>query len=137
MNSLRSLPKRAFSLIEVVIALGLVSFVLVALLGLFSAGFNSSRDSGTDTTLVQITEQVFAASVKTNAPAFGEVRDYQFNFRGWPSTNLSDNYYHVRLSSRLPDTNVLPNVGTNLLLLNAEVTWLSNTNVFQATTLTH
>lgn len=35
----------AFSLVEVVIALGLVTFVLVAILGLFSVGLSGTRDS--------------------------------------------------------------------------------------------
>lgn len=38
--------RRAFSLVEVVLALGLVSFVLVALLGLFVVGMGTERDSG-------------------------------------------------------------------------------------------
>lgn len=36
---------RGFSLIEVVIAIGLVAFCLMALLGLFSVGLGQSRDS--------------------------------------------------------------------------------------------
>lgn len=35
----------AFSLVEVVIALGLVSFVIVAVIGLFSVGLQATRDS--------------------------------------------------------------------------------------------
>jgi len=43
--------KSAFSLVEVVIALGLVSFVLISLVGLLATGLRSSRESGEDTNL--------------------------------------------------------------------------------------
>lgn len=38
-------PERAFSLIEVVLALGICAFVLVALIGLFSTGLKAGRES--------------------------------------------------------------------------------------------
>jgi len=45
-----SLPP-AFSLVEVVIALGVVSFVLLSMLGLLSTGLQSHRESAEDTNL--------------------------------------------------------------------------------------
>lgn len=45
MNSFRKSNDRAFSLVEVVLALGITSFVLVGLVGLLSTGLKSSRES--------------------------------------------------------------------------------------------
>lgn len=42
---MKRLPSGGFSLVEVVVALGLVSFVLVALMGLISTGLNGTRAS--------------------------------------------------------------------------------------------
>jgi uncharacterized protein (TIGR02598 family) len=47
--------KFAFSLVEVVIAIGLVSFALLALVGLLTVGLKSSRESGEDTILAVCT----------------------------------------------------------------------------------
>jgi len=52
----------AFSLVEVVIALGLISFSLMAIMGLFSVGLQSSRESAEDTNLALMTQQVNAWS---------------------------------------------------------------------------
>jgi len=43
-----------FSLVEVTIALGLVSYSLLAMLGIFAMGLSSSRDSSMETALSQI-----------------------------------------------------------------------------------
>lgn len=48
--------KFAFSLVEVVIAVGLVSFALLALVGLLTVGLKSSRESAEDTILSLCTE---------------------------------------------------------------------------------
>lgn len=43
-----------FSLVEVTLALGIVAFCLVSLLGLFAVGLESSRHSGRDTALSEV-----------------------------------------------------------------------------------
>lgn len=60
----------AFSLVEVVIAIGLVSFALLALVGLLVTGLKSSRESGEDTSLAFCTETTQAL---LRAEGFAEV----------------------------------------------------------------
>ena len=48
---------KGFSLIEVTIALGLVTFVLVALLGLFGVGMKATKQSRDATSLAQVIAQ--------------------------------------------------------------------------------
>lgn len=52
--------KLAFSLIEVVIALGVVSFCLVGILGLLSVAFNSSRHAGSDIAIILMATDVMS-----------------------------------------------------------------------------
>jgi Tfp pilus assembly protein PilV len=50
--------KRAFSLIEVVLALGICSFCLIALLGLLTQGLSSNRDTVSQTQAAAIARMV-------------------------------------------------------------------------------
>jgi len=51
---------RAFSLVEVVLALGICAFVLVALIGLFSAGLRASRESEEQVQAANLASQLLA-----------------------------------------------------------------------------
>lgn len=50
-----------FSLVEVVMALGIFAFVVVALVGLFSVGLNTGRESSEELEAAHLTESMFAA----------------------------------------------------------------------------
>jgi len=52
--------RRAFSLVEVVMALGLISFVLVGLLGLMSAGLGGIRNASDESSSVMIAKKLVA-----------------------------------------------------------------------------
>lgn len=74
MTSPRS--QSAFSLVEVSIALGIVSFCLVALIGLLPAGINNNRSSNEETAAVNLLTAVVSdlrSTAKTAAasPRFG------------------------------------------------------------------
>ena len=56
---------RAFSLTEIAIAMGLVSFVLISLVGLFGVGLQASRESQVDTVESILVRQLLA-ELKTN-----------------------------------------------------------------------
>ena len=51
---------RAFSLVEVVLALGICAFVLVALIGLFSTGLRSGRESEEQVQAANLASQILA-----------------------------------------------------------------------------
>ncbi len=50
-----------FSLVEVVIALGISSFAIVAIVGLIATGLSTSKDSADDTSLAMMAQMVNAA----------------------------------------------------------------------------
>lgn len=66
---------RAFSLVEVVLALGICAFVLVALLGLFSTGLRASRESEEQVQAANLASLILATRMAsptsdTNLPHF-------------------------------------------------------------------
>src|ERR1700744_1735196 len=68
---------RAFSLIEVVVALGIVTFAGFALIGLFSVGLKNTRDSKMQLQAATIMEQM--CSVRRSA-ATNDLSQIQTNF---------------------------------------------------------
>jgi len=70
-----SLRGAAFSLVEIVLAIGIVSFALLGMMGLVSVSFQSERSSASDTDLAALSQQVFSS------------------LRSRPFTNLSDTNY--------------------------------------------
>jgi len=67
---LRSIPAEnwAFSLLEVVVALGIVSFAIVAIMGMFPIALKTSRESMTETDAALIARRIFSEiSCGTNA----------------------------------------------------------------------
>ncbi len=128
----------AFSLIEVVIALGIISFVLAAVLGLLGVGLFSSRQSSEDTSLAAMTSQVLGqlstATSPTNASFF-------FDMDGLPLTNSSGAVYRCVASTTLPSAGEIPNLSTNFLKALIVFTWPvsaaipPHTNTFNASLL--
>lgn len=49
---------RGFSLVEVVLALGIISFVLVAIFGLFPVGYKNAQESRRETRAAYLAEQI-------------------------------------------------------------------------------
>lgn len=68
-------PNSAFSLIEVVIALGVVAFALVAILGVFPTGLAANRTSINDTRAAQLLNAV-TATIDAQCSAFSSVQLY-------------------------------------------------------------
>lgn len=73
-----------FSLVEVVVALGICSFVLVALIGLFSTGWKMTRESEEQVQAANLATQLIAARIvaPTNGPSTAAI----------PPTKLSQSY---------------------------------------------
>ncbi len=59
----------AFSLVEVVISLGIFSFCLIALIGLLNTGLIESQNSAQSTKASHLMTQLIALRLTTNAPA--------------------------------------------------------------------
>ncbi|XHR30980.1 MAG: type II secretion system protein [Chthoniobacteraceae bacterium] len=54
-------PFRGFSLIEIVLVIGVISFSLVAILGLLSAGLNSSKNALDESLIAAMSRQVISS----------------------------------------------------------------------------
>jgi len=121
----------SFSLVEVVIAIAIVSFALVSLLGLMAYSSQLVHQSDNYARLSNITRQVLArldseaysvtsATVHTNGV-------YYFTYEGLP-TNSTSAYYQCTLSNATPSASTL----TNLMQVQVNICWpkpaFTNTN---------
>jgi uncharacterized protein (TIGR02598 family) len=96
----KSATRDGFSLIEVVLALGVISFALVAILGVFPAGLAANRTSISDTRAAQLANAI-TATIDAQSAAFSSVNCYGVTlnlasfgasdtktlFAGYPSPN--------------------------------------------------
>ena len=93
--------RAGFSLVEVCLAIGIVVFVLTALMGLLSIGLSTGSDSAADTRLAAMAESVMAQeqsmpiSKFTNPP---QPWNYYFDFQGDPLPTATGAYYQCSVS---------------------------------------
>lgn len=107
---------KGFSLTEVVLALGVVAFVLPAMLGLFSVGMNAAAEAQEKTTLAAMTTQV----VSRLGPA--GMTDCYFDEQGCP-TDGDAAHYHCRISFRPISEEEIAGVGAAFSLATLTFTW--------------
>lgn len=82
----------AFSLAEIAIALGLLSFVLLAVVGLLGVGLNSSKEASISTSQAALARQVLT-QVGTNSFPLTTNITKNFALDGTLVTNISDAYF--------------------------------------------
>ena len=124
----------AFSLIEVVIALGVITFAITAITGLLSVALKSSRAS-TDETLVasfagdimsDLRRQQFDAawnSLQAGSNAFFDGSGRQLNAISPEEARSQGAVYQCAIST-VPDTNKTASTGAeNLRLVTLDFTW--------------
>jgi uncharacterized protein (TIGR02598 family) len=79
----------AFSLVEVTLALGLVSFALIASMGLISIGLNSAKES-VDDTVTSLIFQVVSIRVRGEKLQNTNLGPYYFDQDGLPLESATD-----------------------------------------------
>lgn len=122
-----SAGRRGFTLVEVTLALGLVSFALLSLLGLFVVGLTSSRDSSLETALSRIALHV-ASTYNPQLP--NDERAYSFEGGASNAVNFQK-YFTVNVSST---NSTITNTSSNLKLITISIKSANNpgtTNVIQ------
>lgn len=92
--------RNAFSLVEVTLALGLVSFAFVAILGLLPTGLTSLRDSMNQTVEAQILRSISSQCVVSDFNHLSTNGLY-FNDEGLPST-ASSSFFSVKVTTNAP-----------------------------------
>ncbi len=86
-------PLRAFSLVEVVLALGICAFVLVALIGLFSTGLRTGRESEEQVQAANLVSQILSTRIAAPTTS-SNLTDFAI-----PPTALTNAYADVFPSS--------------------------------------
>jgi uncharacterized protein (TIGR02598 family) len=135
--SIVSYRREGFSLVEVVIALGITSFVIIAIIGLLSVGLQTSRESAEDMNLAlmgQTTASLLRSRTFTNvlnSTNFGDTNaDYFFDANGAltrdtsgaPATSADTNsLFACTISRRTPS--LAPLSATNFIYLQYKITW--------------
>lgn len=117
--------RRAFSLVEVVLALGIVAFVMVSVLGLMSVGIKANKESAEDIAVGFITQYVASTlrlegfnEVSVNSDYADANPDFYFDVNGAPSTS-QNGVFACTITRSTPSG--APANGT--LFLKAEIAW--------------
>jgi|GEM_PF-1233228 len=93
--------KRAFSLVEVVLALGLVSFAVIAILGLIPTGLTTLRQAMNQTVEAQIVKSIGARAVTANFTNLA-TNNMFFDDEGLPTTTAAMAVYTVNVTTNVP-----------------------------------
>lgn len=92
--------RAGFTLIEVVLALGLCSFALVSLVSLLPISLNTARNSVEITRKAKLTQQVIAELAQSRFQSLialsGTVVQRTFDYDGLPTTESNSIYFTVR-----------------------------------------
>jgi uncharacterized protein (TIGR02598 family) len=125
----------AFTLIEVVIAVGLVAFVLTAILGLVAIAANETKNADLKARLTWITEQVTAEfqSQRFSSALAGVPTNLAWDYSGMPVATNSPNAYFLSSVSNVTPMNASDFPTDYLALLQVNTRWpspqLTSTNV--------
>jgi len=107
---LQAFPLKGFTLIEVVLSLGLCSFALISLISLLPVSLKAAKKSVEIARTAKLTQQMVAElsqSRFTNLVALsGAVIERTYDYDGNPTTN--SNSVHFTLTARIHGTTTLP-----------------------------
>lgn len=91
-SSERKIRQLAFSLIEIVLAIGIISFSLLAMFGLVSVSLQSNRASASDTDLASMSRQVLATLRNLPFSSLPSATNYYFGPDGSPTNSAAALY---------------------------------------------
>ena len=129
-----SAPKSGFSLIEVVIALGVLSFAIIPIVGLIGTSLQTYRGSIHETVSRQIMTQLAANAQQARLDDLvaNPTATFYFDYEGLPVTSGDPDRIYTATVTNLPDSSLLNT--TNLFLVQITVVPL-DTNAVQKTSL--
>ena len=117
-------PTKAFTLVEVTIAVGLLAFVALAIIGLLSVGLNLGKEAQQDTVLFSILgdtvtriegEDFEAAQKQYYYTQSGRMLDAASSSALW--------FYQVDIDIVTPMSSALPADVSEMLAVNVKVSW--------------
>jgi len=124
----KSVSRAAFTLVEVVLALGVTSFVFVAVLGMISVGMSADQNANQSITLATMTLQVVEQMrgntnwISQAGSDFSFSTNYYFDNQGTPSTQAAA-YYACQLSTSNTNSPPVGNLSTNFAFAQLRFTW--------------
>lgn len=101
---------RGFTLVEVVIALGIISFALVALIGLLPVGLDTFRRAVDATTTSQIAQELLSSATHAKYSALGQMAGtpYYFDDQGKSGTGIDATNYVYRADVAVSTSSDIP-----------------------------
>ena len=90
--------KRGFSLIEVMLAIGVFSFGVLSIVGLMATGLDSTAGSRTNLAIANITRQLRASLQAAPYSSIASGTSYSFSYGGYPVTSATGAYYTAVLT---------------------------------------
>ncbi len=121
-----------FSLVEVVMAMGVVSLVLVPVLGLLACGLHTFGDSVDSVTISNIAQQVFASNQESGTQAASSTNyfDFQGNqlIKAPTATTPPANTLYWAMSVATPQTSLPGAPSPNTYLITVKVVVARNPN---------
>lgn len=109
--------QRGFSLVEVAIAIGILSFCMIPIMALIPVALKSSRQSMDRNTEIRMMQAVRAELLKAPFSTLSNSTTFFFDMDGFPQTNAG--YYKVT-AAILPSTS-LPSAQANSYLRTVQV----------------
>lgn len=126
--------RAGFSMVEVVMALGIVSFALVSIFGLLSVGLMASKQSGSDTVIASMSAQITSRLQSgKDTITVGTPLNYYFDNQGQLqvdgsdiplTTSTADTLYQCVVNGRLPNASTeVADLGSHLILTTLTFSW--------------
>lgn len=120
---------RAFSLIEVVIAIGIFAFAIVPIIGLLGSGMGTLKDSMSDTVRSDIARRIVGEYQRMpySNLAYGTSVTNFYDMEGVQTTNSSSRIFEAIVTLTDPPSLITEN-STNALMLVVTVRHFADTN---------
>jgi len=90
---------RGFSLVEVVLALGVFSYAALSVVALLATGLSTTAGSRTSMAQANITRELRASLQATPFSSIASGTTYYFSYNGFPVTSATGAYYTATLTS--------------------------------------
>ena len=118
----------SFTLVEVVLAVGVATFALVAILGLFSVGLNIAKKADQAKTLATMSLQVMGQLRGGTNSTVNLNTNFYFDTYGTP-TNVTSAYYNCQVITTSANYPQLDNVGGNFISTILKFSWPASSPV--------
>lgn len=115
--------RHSFSLVEVVVAIGIISLSLIAILSLLTVGLDASRKSSAATVLSSMAEQL-AGEIETSPNLSFPISRY-FDSTGM-SNSSSQSLYTCQITTNYVSSAEMASVSTNLVRVSMTFIWPSS-----------